>query len=493
MTQLEVLQTCPLMTQADPVTLVVFGATGDLAMRKIYPALASLCQNQLLSHDTRILALGRKDLSQEEYVRSLDDRLAGSIPASCMAELGPRVRYLRLDPDQPGSGRTLKDALEQLELDGPKNRLFYLAVPPSAYIPLATLLGEAGLGQEDGRSVRIVVEKPFGRDLPTARELDTVLHRYFEERQIFRIDHYMAKETVQNVLLLRFANALFEPIWNRQYIDHIRITAAETLGIGHRAGFYDQAGVLRDMFQNHMMMLLALCAMEPPSLFEAELVRDERSKVFSALRPLDLSRLDEQLVLGQYGPGVVEGQTVPGFLQEPGIRADSTTPTFAWMNVFLDNWRWQGVPFHICSGKRLEAKHTEITVQFKSVPVSMFRKTHGEIIPPNRLVLGIHPDEVVRLEVQTKGQGSQLCLQQQFMEFSYGAASILGRLDDYAKVLLDCITGDQTLFWRQDAVELCWGFLTPVLDQCDCPGRSLPLVTYPAGGPGPKVPQRNGA
>jgi hypothetical protein len=202
----------------------------------------------------------------------------------------------------------------------PKNRLFYLAVPPAAYIPLATMLGEAGLGrEEEGTSVRIVVEKPFGRDLPTARELDTVLHRYFRERQIFRIDHYMAKETVQNVLLLRFANALFEPVWNRRYIDHIRITAAEDLGIGHRAGFYDQAGVLRDMFQNHMMMLLSLCAMEPPSMFEAELVRDERSKVFRALRPLDSGRLDEQLVLGQYGPGMSGGQPVPGYLQEPGV------------------------------------------------------------------------------------------------------------------------------------------------------------------------------
>ena len=279
--------------QAAPVNLVVFGATGDLAMRKIYPALASLCKHGLLSHDSRILAVGRKDLDTSRYTRLMSEKLDGSIPESCMADLIPRVRYLRLDPDDAESGYTLSLALGELDDAGTKNRLFYLAVPPAAYIPLATMLGEAGLGrEEEGSSVRIVVEKPFGRDLPTARELDTVLHRYFKERQIFRIDHYMAKETVQNVLLLRFANALFEPVWNRRYIDHIRITAAETLGIGHRAGFYDQAGVLRDMFQNHMMMLLSLCAMEPPSLFEAELVRDERSKVFRAMRPLDLERLD---------------------------------------------------------------------------------------------------------------------------------------------------------------------------------------------------------
>lgn len=485
---------CPTPIQAAPVNLIIFGATGDLAMRKIYPALASLCNNGLLSHDSRILAIGRKDLDTAGFAALLAEKLHGAIPESCMADLVPRVRYLRLDPDAPESGYTLSLALGELDKDGPKNRLFYLAVPPAAYIPLATMLGEAGLGrEEEGTSVRLVVEKPFGRDLPTARELDTVLHRYFRESQIFRIDHYMAKETVQNVLLLRFANALFEPVWNRRYIDHIRITAAEDLGIGHRAGFYDQAGVLRDMFQNHMMMLLALCAMEPPSLFEAELVRDERSKVFRALRPLDLERLDEQLILGQYGPGMSGGQTVPGYLQEPGVPADSTTPTFAWLKVYLDNWRWQGVPFHLCSGKRLEAKHTEIAVQFKNVPVSMFRKTQGDIIPPNRLVIGIHPHEVVRLEVQTKGQGSSLCLQGQSMEFSYGAGSGLGRLDDYAKVLLDCITGDQTLFWRQDAVELCWGFLTPILDRCDCPDRKLPLHTYVAGGPGPKTAQRAGS
>ena len=487
---------CPTPTQAAPVNLVVFGATGDLAMRKIYPALASLCKNGLLSPDSRILAVGRKDLDTQQYTRLMSKKLGGSIPESCMADLVPRVRYLRLDPEASEAGYTLSLALGDLDDGKPINRLFYLAVPPAAYIPLATMLGEADLGrEEENTSVRIVVEKPFGRDLPTAQELDTVLHRYFKERQIFRIDHYMAKETVQNVLLLRFANALFEPVWNRRYIDHIRITAAETLGIGHRAGFYDQAGVLRDMFQNHMMMLLSLCAMEPPSMFEAELVRDERSKVFRALRPLDLERLDEQLILGQYGPGMSDGQSVPGYLQEPGVPPDSTTPTFAWLKVYLDNWRWQGVPFHLCSGKRLEAKHTEITVQFKSVPVSMFRKTQGEIIPPNRLVIGIHPQEVVRLEVQTKGRGSTLCLQGQSMEFSYGAGAGAGpgRLDDYAKVLLDCITGDQTLFWRQDAVELCWGFLTPILDRCDCPDNELTLHTYPAGGPGPKAAQRAGS
>lgn len=488
MQSLESPTTCHLMAPADPVSLVIFGATGDLAMRKIYPALVSLCQNDLLSDATAILAVGRRNLTPEQYCRMVEEKLAGTVPPPCLATILERIDYHVLDPDQPSFGPDLAAALDTLEGDTPRNRLFYLAVPPSAYIPLAKRLGEAGLGTEkSGRSVRIVVEKPFGRDLHSARELDRVLHESFLERQIFRIDHYMAKETVQNVLLLRFANTLFEPVWNRRYIDHISITAAETLGIGHRAAFYDQAGVLRDMFQNHMMMLLALCAMEPPSLFEAELVRDERSKVFHALRPLDPATLNNQLVLGQYGPGMADGRSVPGYLQEPGIPAGSMTPTFARMTVFLDNWRWQGVPFHVCSGKRLAAKRTEITVQFKSVPVSMFRNTQGQAIPPNRLTIGIHPDETVRLEVQTKGPGSQLCLQPQFMEFSYGVESALGRVDDYAKVLLDCITGDQTLFWRQDAVELCWGFLTPILDLCDCPDRTVPLQIYPSGSDGPAI------
>lgn len=479
---------CPLAPPAEPVNLVVFGATGDLAMRKIYPALASLCRNGLLSHDTRILASGRTRLNREAYLRLAQEKLADAIPASCLQDLLSRIDYLPLDPEEPGAAQALAAILDQWDQSGLRHRLFYLAVPPAAYIPLATRLGEAGLGREaEGRTVRVVVEKPFGRDLTTARDLDAALHLYFREEQIFRIDHYMAKETVQNVLLLRFANLLFEPVWNRRYIKSVTITAAESLGIGHRAGFYDQAGVLRDMFQNHMMMLLALCAMEPPSRFAAELVRDERSKVFRALRPLDPARLQDHLVLGQYGPGMVDGRPVPGYLQEPGVAAGSTTPTFAWLQVHLDNWRWQGVPFYLCSGKRLAAKHTEIAITFKDVPVSMFPNAHPGGIAPNRLVLGIHPEEVVRLEVQTKGPGSQLCLRTRFMDFFYGQEEAQGRIDDYAKVLLDCITGDQTLFWRQDAVELCWGFLTPILEQCDCPQRPIPLQIYAAGGNGPKV------
>lgn len=473
--------------------LVIFGATGDLAVRKIYPALASLCHNSLLSPAMRIVAVGRTPLATHAYVQNLRPRLEPTIPAPCLENLLPRITYLGMDPTEPGAAAELSTLLDTMDAGQAHTRIFYFAVPPTAYASLAMRLGEAGLGREKpGQAVRLVVEKPFGRDLASAKELDWVLHHFFSEEQIFRIDHYMAKETVQNVLFLRFANVLFEPLWNRRYIDHISITAAESLGVGRRAEFYDQAGVLRDMFQNHMMMLLALCAMEPPSSFEAELVRDERSKVYRALRSLDISHLPENLVLGQYGPGTIQGQPVPGYTQEPGIAPDSTTPTFAWMRVFLDNWRWHGVPFYMCSGKRLAEKRTEIAIHFKDVPISMFHQSKDPHIPANRLILGIYPDELVRLEIQTKGHGSHTITHTQAMDFMYGASST-DRIDDYARVLLDCIIGDQTLFWRQDAVELCWSFLTPILEHCNCPEHAVPLHQYPAGSLGPERPVKNTA
>lgn len=470
---------------AEPLELVLFGATGDLAFRKIHPALASLCRNHLLRRDTRIIAVGRAPLTTEHYHARMAEKLTATIPESCLRDLQSKVRYLHLDPSEPDAARHLRAALDA-SAPRIRHRLFYLAVPPSAYAPIIACL-EKALDHHLTPASRIVVEKPFGRDLASARELDQALHRLFPEDRVFRIDHYMAKETVQNILLLRFANLLFEPVWNRTHIDHVEIVATETLGVGHRAKFYDQTGVLRDMFQNHMMMLLALCAMEPPALFQPEQVRDERSKVFRALKPLDMGPIDSNLVLGQYGPGSAQGQPVPGYRQEPGVPEDSVTPTFAWMRVFLDNWRWQGVPFHLCSGKRLARKQTEITIYFKKVPISMFGLRPERHIPPNRLVLGIHPDEVVRLDVQTKGPGATLCPVARTLECVYGERDARGRLDDYAKVLLDCILGDQTLFWRQDAVELCWQFLTPILDHCACP-KAPQVHIYPAGGNGPPLP-----
>jgi glucose-6-phosphate 1-dehydrogenase len=351
------------------------------------------------------------------------------------------------------------------------------------------MIGQVGLADEyqngNGWS-RIVVEKPFGMDLKSAQDLEKCLHSNFTEHQIFRIDHYLAKETVQNVLMLRFANAIFEPLWNRNYIDSIRITAAESIGIENRAGYYEQAGVLRDMFQNHMMQLLALTAMEPPSLFEADRVLDEKAKLYRALRPFPVDRLEESIVLGQYGSGIVEGKRVGAYREESGVSADSLTATYAMMKVFVDNWRWQGVPFLVTSGKRLARKLTEIVIQFKEIPHSMFRQVLGEDIRANRLTLGIYPEEKITLTFQTKTPGARVRLRSVTMEFHYHQGYEGPALDAYEKVLLDVMTGDHMLFWRQDGVELCWSFLTPILAECEmCSNRAEMLMPYQAGSWGP--------
>ncbi|MEE8553173.1 MAG: glucose-6-phosphate dehydrogenase, partial [Desulfobacterales bacterium] len=335
---------------------------------------------------------------------------------------------------------------------------------------------------------RLVIEKPFGRDLKTAVELNQSIQKYYKEHQIFRIDHYLAKETVQNVLMFRFANAIFEPIWNRRYIDHVNILASETLGVEHRAGYYEQAGVIRDMFQNHMMQLLALTAMEAPSQFETGRVRDEKVKVFRSLRPFPMDKFNEHIVLGQYGRADIDGKPVQAYREEPGISPDSLTPTFAKMKVFIDNWRWQGVPFFLTSGKRLAKKITEITIQFKEIPHSMFRQALGETIAANRLTLGIYPEEKITLTFQAKTPSAQVRLRTVTMDFPFHQNYQGPVLDAYEKVLIDCILGDQMLFWRQDSLEHCWSFLTPILNECEtCDNRAEMLQIYEPGSCGPRV------
>jgi glucose-6-phosphate 1-dehydrogenase len=288
--------------------------------------------------------------------------------------------------------------------------------------------------------------------------------------------------------MFRFANAIFEPIWNRRYIDHVNILASETLGVEHRAGYYEQAGVIRDMFQNHMMQLLALTAMEAPSQFETGRVRDEKVKVFRSLRPFPIEKLFEHIVLGQYGQGKFNGEPVPGYREEPGVSPDSLTPTFAKMKIFIDNWRWQGVPFFLTSGKRLAKKITEITIQFKEIPHSMFRQTLGERIDANKLTLGIYPDEKVTITFQTKAPGARVCLRSVNMDFSYHENYTGPILDAYEKVLIDCMLGDQMLFWRQDSLEHCWSFLTPILKECEtCENRAEKLQIYEPGSWGPRA------
>ena len=480
---------CLLDRPGPPCVVVVFGATGDLTFRKLFPSLYDLHCLGSLDARSCIVGVGRSALDHAAFRERMRESLvqAGVEDLSRWDDLAARLFYCAVDVDA-GTGMDTLSALCE-ELDAARqiggNRLYYLAVPPTAYEIIATRLGQVGMASEAQGFARIVIEKPFGSDLATAKALDATIHQHFAEHQVFRIDHYLAKETVQNIMVLRFANAIFEPLWDRRYIDHVRITAAESLGVEHRAAFYEQAGVLRDMFQNHMMQLLALCAMEPPSQFEAELVRDEKTKVYRALRPFPVERLNEHLVLGQYGSGMIDDHKVPAYVDEPGVPADSATPTYACMKVFIDNWRWQGVPFYLVSGKRLRRKHTEIVVKFKEVPYSMFRRVLGEHISANTLILSIQPREEVILTFQTKLPGP-MCLRTVRMEFDYNAGLQRPKTDAYVKVLQDVLLGDQTLFWRQDSVELCWGFLTPILQECDCPDRAERLYLYRAGSDGPQ-------
>ena len=489
---------CIVDRSLDPCAIVIVGASGDLTARKLVPGLFNLYLNDGLPDPFIIVGCSRTKMSDQDFRNKMKEGLvaAGKMEHLKWVEFAKSLYYRSIDYGDLPSFVELADSLRDLDEKHrtKRNRIFDLAIPPSLYMTVARMIGKAGLSAEKENArgwSRIVVEKPFGRDLKTAIELDQVLHEHFREHQIFRIDHYLAKETVQNVLMLRFANSIFEPLWNRDYIDHVSITAAESIGVEHRAGYYEQAGVLRDMFQNHMMQLLALTAMEPPSLFEADHVRDEKVKVFRSLNPFPVETLNKYLILGQYGPGVIDGKKVPAYRDEPGVSPNSLAPTFATMKVFISNWRWEGVPFYLTSGKRLARKLTEVRIQFKEVPHSMFRPLLGEHITANQLTLGIYPEERISLTFQTKYPGAKACLRSVTMDFLYHQNYSGPVLDAYEKVLIDCIQGDQTLFWRQDGVELSWAFLTPILKECEtCGDRGKMLLPYESGSWGPDAAQR---
>ena len=488
---------CLEVKHSDPSTIVIMGATGDLTARKLVPALFNLYLNDGLPDSFSIVGCGRTKLNDQQFRGKMETALMATnlMDQTKWHSFAAALSYRSVDYGDLTSFISLAKFLKNLDQKNNTggNKIFYLALPPSLYKPVAQMLGQAGLSKErengNGWS-RLVIEKPFGRDLKTAVELNQSIQEYFKEHQLYRIDHYLAKETIQNVLMFRFANAIFEPIWNRRYIDHIHITASETLGIEYRAGYYEQAGVIRDMFQNHMMQVLTLTAMEAPSQFETGRVRDEKVKVFHSLRPFPVEKLNEHIVLGQYGQGKINGKPVPGYREEPGVNPNSLTPTFARMKVFIDNWRWQGVPFFLTSGKRLAKKATEIEIQFKGIPHSMFRQTLGETIAANRLILGIYPDEKITLTFQTKNPGTRVCLRSVTMDFSYHQNYTGPILDAYEKVLIDCMLGDQMLFWKQDGVEQCWSFLTPILNECEtCGNRSEMLHFYESGSWGPRIRQ----
>ncbi len=439
--------------------IVIFGASGDLAQRQLVPALHSLACDGLLTQGLRVVGVARSEFTDESFREHLYagiDDYARREPEVCQLweDWSEQYSYLQGDYSDPETYRRLAQRLEELdaEADTQSNHLFYLAVPPVVYADIAECLGEAELNRNEGGWARIVVEKPFGSDLESARNLNDRIHAVFDEEQVLRIDHYLGKDTVQNLLTFRFANAIFEPLWNRRYISHVQISVTESVEVGRRAGYYDDAGVLRDMFQNHLLQLLTLTAMEPPVRLSAEALRDEKVKVLHAVRRPEW----EDLVVGQYR----------GYLDEEKVDPDSQTPTYAALRLFVDNWRWQGVPFYLRSGKQLEQKVTEIALQFRRVPHLLFPES--ESLAPNRLVICIQPDEAIHLSFEVKKPGAGMRPAPANLGFSYVDNFGEGALPEaYERLLLDALQGDASLFTRADEIELAWELMEPLLDKGD--------------------------
>ena len=475
--------------QPAPPTIVIFGASGDLTYRKLLPSLYSLACSDLLPDDFVIVGVARSDLTDDEFrERMLQGvetfgRLTGD---GCVKweSFASRLFYHRLVYDQAQGYTELAEYLTQLEktLDLPGNRLFYLSTPPILYAPIVEHLGVAGLAQKRGDFTRIVIEKPFGVNLTSARELNDRVHQVFDEDQIYRIDHYLGKETVQNIMVFRFANAIFEPVWNRRYIDHVQISVLETVDVGHRGGYYDHAGVLRDMVQNHLMQLLTLTAMEPPTDWDATLLRDEKVKVLRAVRAPAGSTVRTNTVRAQYRSDDGMG---PTYRKEPGVAPKSETPTYAALELYLDNWRWQGVPFYLRSGKSLAGKVTEVVIRFKEVPHMLFAGPGNNGVAPNELAICLQPDEGVHLGFQTKLPGAGMRTKSVDMTFHFATTFGEKALPQaYERLLLDALLGDASLFARADEIEQSWRIIDTISEgweSIDGP----PLTFYEPGSWGP--------
>lgn len=475
-----------------PCSIVIFGASGDLTKRKLVPALFNLFREKLLPKKFFVLGTGRTVWNDEKFRETVISILEEDPrrDRALIEQFSKQLYYSACDYTKKDAFGGLKSVLSSLDSQYGTggNVIFYLSIPPGVYETTIRHLVETQMLRPDNGDLpqtQIVVEKPFGTDLASARSLMQNTMKGLSEKQIYRIDHYLGKETVQNILMFRFANSIFEPVWNREFIDHIQITAAETLGVEHRAGYYESSGVLRDMFQNHMMELLSLVAMEPPSSFEPGNYRDEKVKVLKAIRPIPQDKVQQHFVRGQYGEGEIAGSQVLAYREEKDVNKDSQTETFAALKLFIDNPRWNGVPFYLRSGKRLADHKSEIIIQFKHIKNSIFSLVPPDQFPANRLVIRIQPNEGIQLNFNAKHPGPKMCMATLGLEFNYNTIFDEKDLSAYERLILDCMHADPTLFVRQDMVEVAWGLIENLLKSVQSPGGP-PLYFYSAGSWGPK-------
>jgi len=479
---------------SDPCSVVFFGASGDLFKRMLLPAMYMLRVSGILPNDFAIVGFSRTEYTDDQFRDYCKEQLDIFAPddakpqGAVWEDFAKRLSYIGADFDDHNCyaklAQRLRDNDEHLGTKG--NRLFYLSTPPSLFPVIIDHLREADLNPHEGQAgwARIIVEKPFGTDLESARALQTTVDRVFPESAVYRIDHYLGKEPVQDIMALRFANTIFEPVWNRNYVDSVQITAAEQIGVELRGGYYDNAGALRDMIQNHVMNLLALVAMEPPASRDADAIRAEKAKVLSAIMPPDIGDVWEMSARGQYGPGTIDGKAVPGYRQEPDVNPQSNTDTYAAVKLFIDNWRWAGVPFYLRSGKRLAKKTSEIAVTFKPIPHRIYGET-TDTIEPNVLVMKIQPEEGVTMRFSAKVPGPKSHIRSVFMDFNYGTGFGVQSPPAYERLIGDAMRGDQTLFTRWDAVERAWEIVMPVL-QVWLNTKDFTFPNYAAGSQGPE-------